>query len=120
MGLCRSQHHCPALLHVTPAVDGTQVVFFGDSTARRAATQLMLFLLGSTRFMDHAHHASVSRGVSVHGMNVSVTSHWTPSVNTLKAFLQGVLACVCACSSKKCALQGACMFPLMFVDSCRR
>lgn len=88
-----------------------QVFFIGDSTARRAATQLATFLNGTT-FDDNLGHSTVSHLFHWHGMHGSpihssyvdtdsssrdsdsvkyftsaIISHWAPHITDLTTWL---------------------------------
>ena len=69
-------------------LNGSHVIFVGDSMARRSARQLQVLLTGST-FHDAPTHLSMAMHVDVTtpaGRHVvNITSHWTPTLKILHA-----------------------------------
>lgn len=78
---CMQELTPPQALHL---LNGTHVVFVGDSTARRASRQLRCFLDGS-RFVDTSDHRTSHGYVEdrSRGVAVNITSYWVPSVSHL-------------------------------------
>ena len=74
-------------------LNGSQVYFIGDSTARRAGYQLTS-MLRRQAFADKPAHNSVYSDVidPVTRATVSVVSHWLPFIGYLKSELQAAVA----------------------------
>ena len=75
---CMQELTPPQALHL---LNGTHVVFVGDSTARRASRQLRCFLDGS-RFVDTSDHRTSHGYVEdrSRGVAVNITSYWVPDL----------------------------------------
>lgn len=70
-------------------LSNTIVIFFGDSTARRAARQLHAFLAG-TQFADSKSPGTTVYRLSVaEARNITIISHWLPQIRAMQAALTG-------------------------------